>query len=86
MGVLLTRAVGLGSVRSPLWGSPAHPSRLRLTDFQCGQAGRQGRRHVKLRIPKDGHKRSEIPGLAQLCGLCSFRLHATQGFAVRRPR
>jgi hypothetical protein len=23
---------------------------------------------------------------AQLCGLCSFRLHATQGFALRQPR
>ena len=33
MGVPLTQAAGLGFVRSPLWGSPAHPSRLSLTPF-----------------------------------------------------
>jgi len=35
MGVLLTQAVGLGFVISPLWGSPAHSSPLRRgkTDY-----------------------------------------------------
>jgi hypothetical protein len=33
MGALLTQAFSLGFVRSPLWGSPAHTSRLSLTGF-----------------------------------------------------
>jgi DNA-binding XRE family transcriptional regulator len=33
VGVPLTQAVGLGFVRSPLWGSPAHTWRLSLTAF-----------------------------------------------------
>jgi hypothetical protein len=33
MWILLTQAVSLGFARSPLWGSPAHTSRLGLAGF-----------------------------------------------------
>jgi hypothetical protein len=38
MGDLLTQAFSLGFARSPLWGSPAHTSKLSLTGFWSAAA------------------------------------------------